>query len=168
MNLVERSLVEQLMSSLQQEDKDRSASLFDCLFSKTTYVPPVSSLYTALVHLQSLYKTALKIQWSDFDGDKISSDEKLIAKLIASLKNQSPSDLRSFRLNQHKTQVKYYPIFVSLVERYDLVYKDDELHSLQLIHFALFARRFYQSEQVNAAAIDFFYFVISGWPRGSL
>lgn len=159
LNLNERSLVEQLMSSLQQEDKDRSASLFDCLFSKTTYVPPVSSLYTALVHLHSLYKIALKIQWSDFDRDKISSDEKLIAKLIASLKNQSPSDLRSFRLNQHKTQVKYYPVFVSLVERYDLVYKDDELHSIQLVHFVLFARRFYQSEQVNAAAIDFFYFV---------
>ena len=159
LNLNERSFVEQLISSSQQEDKNRRASLLDCLFSETTYVPPVSSLYTALVHLQSLYKTALKIRWEDFDVDKMKSDEKLIVRLIASLENTVTDAQRACRLNQHKTQIKFYPIFTSLVECYELVYNGDELHSLQLIHFVLFARSFYQSESVNASVIDFFRFV---------
>lgn len=53
-----------------------------------------------------------------------------------------------------------YPVLVSLAERYDLEYQDDILNCLQVTHFILFARQFYQAES-NTAALSDFYFITS-------
>lgn len=159
MELKDLGWLNKIVDGLTMEERRRAHALFNCLFSDTNFKPRTEALYTALFRLRRLFQRALNLEWTDFDLVQIRNDERLISLLIDSLENSEPRCTQILRLNTYKHELRAYPVFVSLTEAYDLAYTDDESSNLYLIHFVLFARKYYQNETTSAALIDFYRFV---------